>query len=152
MSKISVIAGTATHTTTGVFGAVDVDFTLTIDGEEYEGDVTLCPCKDGQSGYDRWGDLSNWLDSDTIKALEDLPDGERLEVINAIAVECIAVADASGIEPDERLKVDGEDVILSPGDDGYIVATVERLGAVSQGRTREAALLNIREAIEVSRD
>jgi len=48
-------------------------------------------------------------------------------------------------------------VLLSPGEDGYFVAEVPSLpGCVSQGKTREEALANIREAIslheEVLRD
>ena len=39
-------------------------------------------------------------------------------------------------------------VILYPGEDGYVVAEVPSLpGCVSQGKTREEALANIREAI-----
>ena len=39
-------------------------------------------------------------------------------------------------------------VLLHPGEDGYVVAEVPSLpGCVSQGRTREEALANIREAI-----
>lgn len=41
-------------------------------------------------------------------------------------------------------------VILSPGEDGWIVAECPVIpGCISQGRTREEALANIREAIEV---
>jgi predicted RNase H-like HicB family nuclease len=40
-------------------------------------------------------------------------------------------------------------VILFPGEDGYWVAEVPSLpGCISQGRTREEALTNIKEAIE----
>ncbi len=40
-------------------------------------------------------------------------------------------------------------VVLRPGEDGWIVAECPVLvGCVSQGRTREDALANIREAIE----
>ncbi len=40
-------------------------------------------------------------------------------------------------------------VILFPGEDGYWVAEVPSLpGCVSQGKTREEALTNIKEAIE----
>jgi predicted RNase H-like HicB family nuclease len=40
-------------------------------------------------------------------------------------------------------------VALTPGEDGYIVAECPTLpGCVSQGKTREEALKNIREAIE----
>lgn len=39
-------------------------------------------------------------------------------------------------------------VLLYPGEDGYVVAEVPSLpGCVSQGRTRDDALANIREAI-----
>ena len=39
-------------------------------------------------------------------------------------------------------------VILYPGEDGYMVAEVPSLpGCVSQGKTRDEALANIREAI-----
>lgn len=41
-------------------------------------------------------------------------------------------------------------VVLKPGEDGYVVAECPALpGCVSQGRTREEALANIREAIEL---
>lgn len=40
-------------------------------------------------------------------------------------------------------------VTLTPGEDGYIVAECPSLpGCVSQGKTKEEALKNIREAIE----
>jgi predicted RNase H-like HicB family nuclease len=39
-------------------------------------------------------------------------------------------------------------VILYPGEDGYVIAEVPSLpGCISQGRTRDEALTNIREAI-----
>lgn len=41
-------------------------------------------------------------------------------------------------------------VILYPGEDGYIVAEVPSLpGCISQGETRDEALANIHEAIEL---
>ena len=41
-------------------------------------------------------------------------------------------------------------VILTPGEDGYIVVECPVIpGCISQGRTREEALANIREAIEL---
>ena len=41
-------------------------------------------------------------------------------------------------------------VILTPGEDGYVVAECPVIpGCISQGRTREEALANIREAIEL---
>ena len=44
-------------------------------------------------------------------------------------------------------------VLLSPDDDGYIVAEVPSLpGCVSQGKTRDEVLANIREAISLHED
>ncbi len=44
-------------------------------------------------------------------------------------------------------------VLLYPGEDGYIVAEVPSLpGCISQGRTRDEALLNIQEAISLHVD
>jgi len=41
-------------------------------------------------------------------------------------------------------------VILTPGEDGYLVAECPVIpGCISQGRTRDEALQNIREAIEL---
>ncbi len=41
-------------------------------------------------------------------------------------------------------------VILTPGEDGFLVAECPIIpGCISQGRTREEALQNIREAIEL---
>ncbi len=39
-------------------------------------------------------------------------------------------------------------VLLLPGEDGYVIAEVPSLpGCISQGKTRDEALTNIREAI-----
>jgi len=41
-------------------------------------------------------------------------------------------------------------VLLYPGEDGFIIAEVPSLsGCISQGRTRDEALANIREAISL---
>ena len=41
-------------------------------------------------------------------------------------------------------------VVLTPGEDGWIVAECPLIsGCISQGRTRDEALANIREAIEL---
>ena len=41
-------------------------------------------------------------------------------------------------------------VVLSPGEDGWILATCPVIpGCTTQGRTRDEALANIREAIEL---
>lgn len=42
-------------------------------------------------------------------------------------------------------------VVLTPGEDGYLVATCPILpGCISQGRTREEALANISEAAQLT--
>ena len=44
-------------------------------------------------------------------------------------------------------------VVLYPGEDGFLVAEVPSLpGCVSQGKTREEALANVREAISLHED
>jgi len=44
-------------------------------------------------------------------------------------------------------------VLLYPGEDGYLVAEVPSLpGCVSQGKTRDEALANVREAISLHED
>jgi predicted RNase H-like HicB family nuclease len=44
-------------------------------------------------------------------------------------------------------------VLLYPGEDGYVVAEVPSLpGCVSQGKSREEALTNVREAISLHED
>jgi predicted RNase H-like HicB family nuclease len=50
---------------------------------------------------------------------------------------------------DTDIKLNMRQVILTPGEDGYWVAEVPSLpGCISQGKTREEALANIKEAIE----
>jgi predicted RNase H-like HicB family nuclease len=44
-------------------------------------------------------------------------------------------------------------VLLYPGEDGYVVAEVPSLpGCVSQGKSRDEALANVREAISLHED
>jgi len=44
-------------------------------------------------------------------------------------------------------------VVLQPGEDGYIVATCPSMpGCISQGKTRDEAIENIKEAIELCRE
>ncbi len=44
-------------------------------------------------------------------------------------------------------------VLLTPGEDGYIVARIPVIpGCISQGKTREEALVNIREAALLCQD
>ena len=49
-----------------------------------------------------------------------------------------------------RIAIMTRRVVLFPGDDGYMVAEVPSLpGCVSQGKTRDEALANVREAISL---
>jgi len=44
-------------------------------------------------------------------------------------------------------------VLLYPGEDGYVVAEVPSLpGCISQGKSRDEALANVREAISLHED
>jgi predicted RNase H-like HicB family nuclease len=55
---------------------------------------------------------------------------------------------AVALRKEELRKFMTRRVILYPGEDGYVVAEVPSLpGCVSQGKTREEALTNIKEAI-----
>ena len=50
---------------------------------------------------------------------------------------------------DAAVKSDMRQVILTPGEDGYWVVEVPSLpGCISQGKSREEALTNIKEAID----
>ena len=49
-----------------------------------------------------------------------------------------------------RIAIMTRRVVLYPGEDGYMVAEVPSLpGCVSQGKTRDEALANVREAISL---
>ena len=49
-----------------------------------------------------------------------------------------------------RIAIMTRRVVLFPGEDGYMVAEVPSLpGCVSQGKTRDEALANVREAISL---
>jgi len=82
-----VVAGTASPTTTGVEGGIDVDFTLTLNGVEHEGEVTLLPHEDGRPGYSSWGAPDNWVDSRTLRAIRDLDRDVYSDILDAILAE-----------------------------------------------------------------
>lgn len=64
-----VAASAATETTTGVERGLDVDVTVTIDGIDHEGEVTLLP--DEQTGeYGAWGQPANWISGSLLRVLE----------------------------------------------------------------------------------
>ena len=49
-----------------------------------------------------------------------------------------------------KIKLQQRQVLLYPGEDGYFVVEVPSLpGCISQGKTREEALVNIEEAISL---
>jgi len=51
----------------------------------------------------------------------------------------------------EKTAVGRFEVVLTPGEDGMVIATVPAItGCTTQGKTREEALVNAREAIEAS--
>lgn len=68
----------------------------------------------------------------------------------------INIVNASGTSPYSSRNRGGTMktvVVLSPGEDGYIVAKCPTLpGCMSQGKTREEAIENVREAIELCRE
>ena len=83
---IEVAVGRVSKSTTGVEEGVDVNFMLTIDGVEHEGEVTLL--RHEQTGdWSSWGSLDNWLDGRTCNLLRDLPkdvrDEARDEILSA---------------------------------------------------------------------
>lgn len=76
-------------TTVDTKGAVDVDFTLTLDnGETIEGEVTL---KLSGLRHLAWGRPDHWLDSRTLAALRDLPRAEYRAILDAIEAACSEV-------------------------------------------------------------
>jgi hypothetical protein len=92
--NFSVIAGAATKTTTGVERGVDVDFTLTLNGEDIDGEVTLRPHEDGRPGYGSWGDAANWVDGAVLARIRGLDHHEYRQILLAIEDATSRVADA----------------------------------------------------------
>ncbi len=86
--SISAVAGQATTTATGVEGAIDVTFVLTIDGEEIRGECTLLPRADGRPGYAAWGSPDHWVDGRTIGELRRLYGAAYSSALNAIEEAC----------------------------------------------------------------
>lgn len=93
MTSIEVSASIATETTTGVERGLDVSVTVTIDGRDIEGEVTLVPREDGSPGYASWGSSPDfWVSGGLLRELEALP-GEDFraalaEIESAAAKEC----------------------------------------------------------------
>lgn len=87
-------AGNASETSTGVDRGIDVDFTLTLDGVEIEGEVTLLPHEDGSPGYGAWGSVENWLDGRTVAKIRHLDKGDYSDVCGAILEATAPVARA----------------------------------------------------------
>lgn len=93
---IHVEAGIATATDTGVEGAIDVCFMLTLDGVEHYGEVTLCRHEDGRPGYGSWGGRDHWLDGSTVALLRDCEDDG--DILDAIEAACAPEAHALALE------------------------------------------------------
>lgn len=91
--SLTVDVGCSSPTTTGVDKGLDVNFTLTLDGVDYEGEATLLPCADGRPGYESWGSVDHWLDGATLAALRklDLDDSDFRAVLDRISSECASV-------------------------------------------------------------
>lgn len=98
MAEIDVVAGVASKTTTDVERGIDVDFSLTLDGEEMDGEVTLLPHEDGRRGFGRWGSVDNWLDGATVRRIRDLDRDTWSDVLSAIETACAEAADAADID------------------------------------------------------
>jgi hypothetical protein len=88
-----VAASVATETTTGVQGGLDVDVTVTIDGVDHEGEVTLVPdaINGGHCAYGPSADY--WVSGGLLKVLQDSFEGasfrEALSKIESAATaEC----------------------------------------------------------------
>jgi hypothetical protein len=82
-TDIHVAASIATPTTTGVEGAMDVDVTVTIDGKEHDGEVTLVRSEqDGR--WVSWGQPDHWVSSKLLASLQALPHHEFRSALNAI--------------------------------------------------------------------
>ena len=96
--SIKVVAGTASKTTTGVERGIDVDFVLTIDGEEVDGEVTLLPHEDGRPGYGAWGDADHWVESNVLGLIRALDHYDYRQVLSEIEAACAVVADAFAAE------------------------------------------------------
>jgi hypothetical protein len=88
--QITVVAGAATPADDE--RGVDVDFRLSIGGEEHAGSVTLLPHEDGRPGYGSWGSLDHWLDSATCRLLRDLDQDDYEVAIDTIRGECAEAA------------------------------------------------------------
>jgi hypothetical protein len=86
--KITVEAGSARPTSTGVERGMDVRFDATIGDVELSGEVTLLPHEDGRRGFGRWGTVDNWLDGRTVATLRAMPDDVWSDALDAIATAC----------------------------------------------------------------
>jgi hypothetical protein len=92
IEEVTCEGDNARETSTGVERGIDVDFTLTINGEEYEGEVTLLPHEDGSRGYGAWGEPNHWVDGRTITRIRDLASDDYTTVLDAIEAATAPVA------------------------------------------------------------
>jgi len=89
-NAITVIASTARPTSYDVAGGVDVEFTITIDGETIDGECTLAP--DHMGRMRSYGeDAGHWVDGRTLSMI---PAEDTRAVCRAIRDVCIPVAEA----------------------------------------------------------
>jgi hypothetical protein len=82
--EISVATSVATETTTGVEGGKDVDVTVTVDGVDYDGEVTLVPDASGD-GWRAYGDTADtWVSGDLLDKLTAACGIDLRSVLSAI--------------------------------------------------------------------
>jgi hypothetical protein len=88
---MSVLAGNARPTDTGVRRGVDVNVTVVLGDRTIEGEVTLLPAVDGRPRYEAWeAGPDNWVSGGLLgelHALSDVKFGEALDEIEAAASE-----------------------------------------------------------------
>lgn len=74
------------HCLPDVAGATDVDITVTIDGTEHEGEVTLIPAEDRNAcgRLVAWGSPDHWVDGKLLSVLKELDGRTFTEALKAI--------------------------------------------------------------------
>ncbi len=84
---LTVTAGEASKTATGVERGLDVGVTVTLPGGRVvEGEVTLLPAEDGRPVYESWGEPSMWVSGKLLAEVSRAYDGDEFRAaLRAIA-------------------------------------------------------------------
>lgn len=81
--KIVVDAAHARETETGVEGGMDVDVSVSVDGLELSGGVTLV--RDHTGEWSSWGSRDHWVSGDLLQLMgSHMSDARCIEVLDAI--------------------------------------------------------------------